>query len=360
MFWSLAHRVRIVELYSKTESIVKAQREFRKEQKCKEAPHKSTILRLIKRFRKTGSIRRKEYSKRLSPRRQEAVGKIGRAIEGNRRTSVRKLSVQTQVPRSSVSRILHQDLGLYPYKVQLVQKLLRGDKAKRWEFSRWFLEQCESHANFAELIFRSDEAKFHLNGTVNKQNCRIWSTENPDVFQEAEMHPPFVMVWCAVSAKAIIGPYFFEDGNEPVAVNASRYCQMIEQFFIPALRQQRIPVRKIWFQQDGATAHTSTRTINLLKDHFQSRIISKNGPVNWPPRSPDLTASDFFLWGYIKSKVYSQPISSVRQLKNRIRRCIRNIPIATTKAAMVEALPARCQECVRRHGGHLADVIFRG
>ncbi|GFV40335.1 uncharacterized protein TNCV_4900541 [Trichonephila clavipes] len=45
-------------------------------------------------------------------------------------------------------------------------------------------------------------------------------------------------------------------------------------------------------------------TIDLFKDTFGDRLISRFGPVNWPPRSCDLTPLDYFLWGYVKSLVY--------------------------------------------------------
>ncbi|GFY04745.1 uncharacterized protein TNCV_419991 [Trichonephila clavipes] len=58
---------------------------------------------------------------------------------------------------------------------------------------------------------------------------------------------------------------------------------------------------ELWFQQVGATCHTARATIDLLKDTFGDRLISRFGPVNWPPRSCDLTPLDYFLWGYVKS-----------------------------------------------------------
>ncbi|GFU59771.1 hypothetical protein TNCV_4467661 [Trichonephila clavipes] len=54
-------------------------------------------------------------------------------------------------------------------------------------------------------------------------------------------------------------------------------------------------ITELWFQQDGATCHTARATIDLLKDTFGDRLISRFGPVNWPPRSCDLTLLDYFL-----------------------------------------------------------------
>ncbi|GFW17038.1 uncharacterized protein TNCV_2761621 [Trichonephila clavipes] len=53
--------------------------------------------------------------------------------------------------------------------------------------------------------------------------------------------------------------------------------------------------KELWFQQDDATCHTARAKIDLLKDTFGDRLISRFGPVNWPPRSCDLTPLDYFL-----------------------------------------------------------------
>ncbi|GFS63781.1 hypothetical protein TNCV_1128121 [Trichonephila clavipes] len=68
---------------------------------------------------------------------------------------------------------------------------------------------------------------------------------------------------------------------------------MITNFFIPELNNH--DVQELWFQQDGATCHTARATIDLLKDTFGDRLISRFGPVNWPPRCCDLTPLDYFL-----------------------------------------------------------------
>ncbi|GFS85498.1 hypothetical protein TNCV_2793711 [Trichonephila clavipes] len=76
-----------------------------------------------------------------------------------------------------------------------------------------------------------DEAHFWLNGYVNKQNCRIWSEANPQVYVETPLHPEKLTVWCALWAGGIIGPYFFKnDEGHNVTVNGDRYRAMITNF----------------------------------------------------------------------------------------------------------------------------------
>ncbi|GFT79965.1 putative DD41D transposase [Trichonephila clavipes] len=124
------------------------------------------------------------------------------------------------------------------------------------------------------------------------------SEANPQVYVETPLHPEKLTVWCALWAGGIIGPYFFkidEDHNE------------------------------LWFQQDGATCYTVRATIDLLKDTFGDRLISRFGPVNWPPRSCDLTPLDYFLWGYVKSLVYADKPQTLDHFEDNIRRVIADV-----------------------------------
>ncbi|GFU73258.1 uncharacterized protein TNCV_167411 [Trichonephila clavipes] len=85
------------------------------------------------------------------------------------------------------------------------------------------------------------------------------------------------------------------------------------------------PRCELWFQQDGATCHTARATIDLLKGTFGDCLISRFGPVNWPPRFCDLTPLDFFLWDYVKSLVYADKPQTLDLLKDNIRRVIADI-----------------------------------
>lgn len=128
-------------------------------------------------------------------------------------------------------------------------------------------------------------------------------------------------VWCGFHAGGVIGPYFFfNDAGNAITVNEDRYRSMLTDFFLPEL--VRLGLNKMWFQQDGATWHTANLTIDLLKETFGNSIISRNGPVNYPPRSCDLTPLDFFLWGYVKSLVYSNHPTTLHELQTNIERVI--------------------------------------
>ncbi|GFV30644.1 uncharacterized protein TNCV_2865831 [Trichonephila clavipes] len=111
----------------------------------------------------------------------------------------------------------------------------------------------------------------------------------------------------------LVESFFKNDEGHNVTVNGDRYRAMITNFFIPELNNH--DVQELWFQQNGATCHTARATIDLLKDTLGDRLISHFGPVNWPPRSCDLTPLDYILWGYVKSLVYADKPQTLDYLK---------------------------------------------
>ncbi|GFW37652.1 hypothetical protein TNCV_415381 [Trichonephila clavipes] len=180
---------------------------------------------------------------------------------------------------------------------------------------------------------------------------------NPQVYVETPLHPEKLTVWCALWAGGIIGPYFFKnDEGHNVTVNGDRYRAMITNFFIPELNNH--DVQELWFQQECATCHTARATIDLLKDTFGDRLISRFGPVNWPPRSCDLTPLDYFLWGYVKSLVYADKPQTLDHLEDNIRRVIADIrPQMLEK--VIENWTSRLDYIRASRGSPMPEIIFK-
>ncbi|GFW95534.1 hypothetical protein TNCV_1722341 [Trichonephila clavipes] len=78
------------------------------------------------------------------------------------------------------------------------------DHQARRRFVEWAQNEIAVVHDFHKRILFSDEAHFWLNGYVNKQNCRIWSEANPQVYVETPLHPEKLTVWCALWACGIL------------------------------------------------------------------------------------------------------------------------------------------------------------
>ncbi|CAH2098403.1 unnamed protein product [Euphydryas editha] len=231
-------------------------------------------------------------------------------------------------------RILRRDLKLKAYKIYLVQQPKPLDLSKRHRFVLWALEKFQEDPTFSRQILFSDETHFWLNGYVNKQNCRIWDKEQPEEIQELSLYPEKTTVWCGLWAGGIIGPYFFKnDAGANVTVNGDRCRAMITDYLMPEIEARDLG--DIWFQQDGATSHTSHQSMDLLREHF-----------------------DFFLWRYVKSQVYADKPASIQALEENITRVIRPLPVEMLKR-VIENCTQRMDHLRRSTGQHLIDIIFK-
>jgi len=172
-----------------------------------------------------------------------------------------------------------------------------------------------------------------------------------------KIHPEKLTVWCALWAGGFVGPYFFKnDDGQNVTVNGDRYRAMITNFLISELNSHDF--QELYFQQDGGTCHTACATIDLLEDTFGDSLFSRFGPVNWPPRSCDLTPLAYFLWGYVKSLVYSDKPQTLDHLEDNIRPVIADIRPQVLKKVM-ENWTSRLDYIRASRGGHMSEIIFK-
>lgn len=281
---------------------------------------RSTVSKIVAKFNETGSVRDIPRSGR--PRISDDTKlNLLLSLEENPHASTTEMALQETVSQSFVVKLLKKE-KLHPYKVQLIHELSEDDPDRRLEFCDMLMRHCDENPNFLSRVVFSDEATFYLSGTVNRHNCRYWARQNPHWVQTKHtQHPQKINVWVGIVGRQFIGPYFFH-GN----LTAERYLDHLRTAVLPDLiaafpdpnnAQNLDP--SIWFQQDGAPPHYGVNVRRFLDNQFERRWIGRRGPMEWPPRSPDLTPLDFFLWGHLKSRVYKNRPNNLEDLMERIR-----------------------------------------
>lgn len=160
-------------------------------------------------------------------------------------------------------------------------------------------------------------------------------------------------MWCGIYDGGIIGPIFFDQ-----TLTGQRYVDEILEGtvdgFCSEVPLSRLPL--LWYQQDGAPAHSSSRARNWLNATFHTQWIGRHGPVHWPARSPDLSPLDFFLWGYVKDRVYVTETKTSDELKARITDVCSRIPPSVIKKATEDVIK-RAQYCVAAEGDLFEHVL---
>ncbi|KAJ4444914.1 hypothetical protein ANN_06713 [Periplaneta americana] len=186
--------------------------------------------------------------------------------------------------------------------------------------TREVAQECgtsQASPNLEADICWSDEVCFHLNGTVNRHSAVYWATENPHIVVEA--HNQFDLrlnVWCGIHGDVVIGPVFLNN-----KLTAALYRWHLEVTLLPYLDDLPLERRRgFFFQQDGTLPHFRLTVRELLNEVIHGCWIGSRDPVEWLPKSPDLTPLDFFLWGHFKSVVYSNRPRKLDELQENIRR----------------------------------------
>jgi len=84
--------------------------------------------------------------------------------------------------------------------------------------------------------------------------------------------------------------------------------------------------------------------------------IGRRGGIEWPPRSPDLTPLDFFLWGVTKQTVFAMKHHTIAELKNSIVTALRSLPVELCEK-VCRSVPERLQFCKSVNGGHIEHLM---
>ncbi|GFV62505.1 SCAN domain-containing protein 3 [Trichonephila clavipes] len=184
-----------------------------------------------------------------------------------------------------------------------------------------------------------------------------------------DSNPEMILVHCVIHRQNLVAKNISSVLNKVLhtiikcvnVIKASAKCERLFKLFCEEQNEDHVRlllhIEELWFQQDTATCHTARATINLLKDTFGDRLISRFGPVNWPPRSCDLTPLDYFLWGYVKSLVYADKPQTLDYLKTTFavllsmygHKCWKDIENWTSRFDYIRA----------SRGSHMLEIIFK-
>ncbi|XP_011864749.1 PREDICTED: uncharacterized protein LOC105560328 [Vollenhovia emeryi] len=268
--------------------------------------------------------------------------------------STRQIARRIGMPQSSVWRVLH-DQGLHPFHVRPVQELTPKDHGCRREYCRWLLHKTVDDPDFLNHVLWTDEADFTRDGIMNLHNLHVWSDQNPRATRISSYQHQFnVNVWAGIVGGSLIGPYVLPD-----RIGGAQYLQFLQDTLHTLLEDVPLNTRQhMWYQQDGAPAHFALPVRRWLDEHYPGRWIGRRGPVAWPARSPDLTPLDFFLWGYMKDRVYATEITCRDILLQRIDAAAADIRQQNGLLDSVHnAIRERARACLRARGEHFEQLL---
>lgn len=344
--FTVQEKVQCVSWYIQTNSTTTVRRNFHTKY-GKNPPARTTILRWVENFNSQGNVENTTGRGRPSVS-EQTVQTVSTYFHTHPQRSLRRAVIDLSIPYSTIQKILKKQIHMFPYKIRTFHELKPQDYVQRLAFVQWCMEKISSDPNFLRRIVFSDECVFHVSGIANTQNTRIWGSENPRQIQEHEAHSEKITVWCAIHANGVLDPYYFF--NE--TVRGDDYFQMLNTY---VRSEAAMFPQNALFQQDGAPPHTTREVRSLLNELFPNSWIGRYGPRAWPARSPDLTPPDFFLWGFVKDKVFETSVSNITQLKRRITTAIRSVTQEMLNNVW-RNLENRFHAIIRESGGHIEHL----
>lgn len=320
-------------------------------------PCEKTILNVVSNFETSFCLQdcHKCHSKAQEPPIERVQEKerleemVCSALEVDPTRSSRSVGEELGMDHKTVTSIWKKH-GFKCYKYSKTQEIFPEDQWRRMEFCETMMEKSNENENFLQNILFSDESSFPLHGKHNPSIVRYWSRENEHrSFQLRTQYPQKLNVWAGILGDHIIGPFFI-DGT----LNAAKYLELLQNQVLPAIQVlPNLDLGVVYFQQDGCPAHNAVTVKEFLTNTFPNRLISGTGDIKWPPRSPDLSPNDFFLWGYLKETIYKHQFNrptNLEQLREKIVECGNSIS-PETLAEVRNSFYNRLTYCLAKEGG---------
>lgn len=288
-------------------------------------------------------------------------------IEDAEETSMTVIAMAVAYPSIS-SRQIEADSGISrrralgilkthkfrPYTIRKQHHLQPTDLQRRLEFCIWYRQKSQQDPFFCRNVVWTDEAYISSAGIFNRHNEHYWSDRNPHRTVDVRTQGRFgFSVWCALRGNRVLTYHIYQEN-----LNGQRYYEILNQKIIEEFMDNLplIEARNQYFQQDGAPPHNIRTVSELLNTNFGNNWIGSNGPVRWPPRSPDLTPLDFFFWGHIKDKLYKKTSTDINELRQNFIDCVNSISNLHIYNA-VQSVMKRCNLCIE-HNGHQFEHLL--
>ena len=236
-----------------------------------------------------------------------------------------------------------------------MQNLLPGVFERRRTFCRWFLDRVGEDDQFPTIVLAADESTFTRSGIFNFHNSHAWEPMNPhNIVTGHFQHELRLNIWAGVVGDHLLGPHIL-----PARLNSAKYARFLRRDLPLLLEDVCLATRRnMWLLHDGAPVHMG-RAIPAIQRIWGNRVIARNGAVAWPPRSPDLNPMDFYVWGHMKSLVYTDTeFETLEELRGRVFHAgnvIREQP--GIFARVRDNWLRRCQACLDANGNHFEHLL---
>ena len=264
---------------------------------------------------------------------EELLYDIESVFENEAFASIGYISRTLNIPKSTAHRYVTQYLGRkfkhtrwIPHLLTEEQKKLRIDACS--DLVK-ILKACKQ-LNWRNII-TGDQLWFTYSYGIN--GAWLADEDEPPIIVDSKIKIKKIMVtviW------GVHGTYLIDVLPEKASFNTSYFIERI----INPLSEKKHQIwsesskRKIWLHLDNCRVHNSNESLEKTKDCGFKRTPH-------PPYSPDIAPSDFYLFGYLKTKLKGNRFDEETDLVEKIREILAQISIENRKAVF-ESWIKRC------------------
>ena len=292
-----------------------------------------------------------------STRTDEAVQQVRDQLQADRRKTVRQMSEDTGINKTTLHTILKKDLTLSKVAPKFIPKLLTDEQKRfRAQLCRLNLDSLEENDDFISLTVSGDESWISIFETETKQSSCEWVPKGNQAARPRkalrQRSTKKAMLTAFIDER---GPVLAEFTPPRKTVNANSYCDVLrclkehlqKQPALWAMEPQG-EYRTFRLHQDNAPSHTAAISLALIGE---SKILI----VPHPPYSPDLAVCDYFLFPRLKSELRGHRFRNIRDMKTAVLRTLRQIPEEDYRNAM-RSMPLRWMKCIASGGGYFEGL----
>lgn len=304
LFSSVSKRICIWSCFKRALSIREAQQDL----KClfgDDAPGYGTIQFWYSEFSR-GRENVCDNPRSGRPKELDLVGSVRGILEENPYSSAQAISLALGVSKRTVLKILHDDLGLGFFKLQWVPHTLSQEqRATRVSMAQGLLDELTSLSPTGiAYVMTADESWFNY----DNPHSSMWAPNreaagtrpNPGMSRRKTMVSVF---W------NFTGFFVIEALPEGATYTADYVCSSVIPKLESVLLKQRptLGLQRTKLHWDNARPHVARQTLEHLAE---KGVIT----LSHPPYSPDISPSDFFLFGYLKHMIEGRHFSSEEEL----------------------------------------------
>lgn len=270
-------------------------------------------------------------------------------LDSDARCTVRQIADILGSPKTTIHRVMSEEMGLSKISARWVPRLLTPDlKARRLDMATSNLRLVQEHGGWSyvsSLIISGDETWIPFFDPETKEESRVWAMKGsqPPVKARRDQHSKKVMMTLLFDR---CGPLTIDFLEEGATINADRYSATVQKLKTDVQNKRRSGEKPYILHHDNARPHTAKSTVEVIeRANFEL--------LPHPPYSPDLAPADFAIFPKMKKLLRGRIFANRGDLEALTRHVLVHEMPRSDFASAIDDMHSRWLKCVQLSGDYV-------